>query len=123
MIQESEIWEKFKSGHTSSFEWIYDRYSKELFKYGCGFSFDQDLVEDCIQELFTSLWQKRKGLGPTTSIKFYLLGSLRRMLVRKTSQSKKRALNEIEFYDAFQHQSSPESIFILEEEDGICNIC
>lgn len=117
ICQETDVWKKFKEGDVASFEYLYDNYSRQLYKYGCGFSFCQELVEDCIQELFSELWNRREKLSDTTSVKFYLLRSMRRMLFRKTQRDKKRQDIEYGFEGAFQHEISPESIYILDEEE------
>jgi RNA polymerase sigma factor, sigma-70 family len=119
-LPEEEVWYNFRQGDIGSFEWIYDQYAKLLFQYCKQYCNSQALVEDCIQELFTELWEKRANLGPTTSIKFYLLSSIRRKLARKLQQENKRHLfegaNEL---PAFQTIATPESILILSEEEKL----
>lgn len=116
-IYETEIWKRFKQGDIKAFEQLYDQFSKQLYKYGCGFSFDQELVEDCIQDLFSDLWNNKKNLSDTTSVKFYLMRSMRRMLFRKSQREKRRQETECDFEDAFVYEASPESIYILDEEE------
>lgn len=117
IIHETEIWKQFKQGDVKAFELLYDQYSRQLYKYGCGFSFDQELVEDCIQDLFSDLWHNKKNLSDTTSVKFYLMRSMRRMLSRKTQRDKRRQDTEYGFEEAFIYEASPESIYILDEEE------
>ena len=44
----------------SSFRAIYDKYSRELFLYAINIINDKIICEDIIQEIFISLWSKRK---------------------------------------------------------------
>lgn len=82
-VSDSQLWNEFLNGSDSALETIYRQYVNVLYNYGRQFSSDNDLVRDAVQELFCELIQSRERLGATTSIKFYLLASLRNKLVRK----------------------------------------
>lgn len=82
-VSDSQLWNEFLKGSDSALETIYRQYVNVLYNYGRQFSSDTDLVRDAVQELFCELIQSRERLGATTSIKFYLLASLRNKLVRK----------------------------------------
>ena len=58
-----------------------------LYQYGFKFTNDHKQIEDCIQDLFLDLWEKRAGLGETDNIKPYLLTAFRRKLVRALSKN------------------------------------
>lgn len=114
---EDHTWNRFRNGDIQSFETIYDEYASELFRYGKSFSQDSHLIDESIQELFVYLWNKRKSIGPTTSIKFYLLRSFRRLLTRRIKQTLRYSYNvEAEGDYIFDPVSSPEKEFILNEE-------
>ena len=80
------------------------------------------LVEDCIQDLFLEIWKNRKNLGKTDSIKLYLLSSLRRKIIRKsTSESKKIDKNaSVENYN-FEVEFTPEDLIISDETTQLNN--
>lgn len=84
-IQEAHLWDKFREGCEKSLIKIYDLNLQLLYKYGLKLTKDEPFVKDCIQELFIDLWRRHKSLGPTTSIKFYLLRSLRRKIYKSLS--------------------------------------
>ncbi len=88
-VSDSQLWNEFLKGSDSALETIYRQYVNVLYNYGRQFSNDTDLVRDAVQELFCDLIQSRERLGTTTSIKFYLLASLRNKLVRKVKQEGK----------------------------------
>lgn len=75
-------WQQLKSGEKSALSVIYEGHVDLLYVYGCRFSRDHQLVEDCIQDLFVELWRNRRGLGDTDSVKRYLLAALRRKIYR-----------------------------------------
>jgi RNA polymerase sigma factor (sigma-70 family) len=58
------------------------KYYRTLFHYATRFVKDTALVEDCIQDVWLKLWNRREHLGETSSVKFYLLKSLRNHLFR-----------------------------------------
>ena len=81
---ESEIWEYFRNGSRSALVYIYNTYKDELFEYGSQFSKDNEQVKDNIQELFVYLYRNSSMLGATSSIKFYLFRSLRRLIAKES---------------------------------------
>jgi RNA polymerase sigma factor (sigma-70 family) len=99
-MEDKKIWESFKSGNREVFERIFRTHIRVLYKYGSRFTHDPALVEDCIQDLFLDLWHKRQSLGTTDSIKRYLLGSLRRRIIRKLQHKPSNNSSvELENYD------------------------
>jgi len=79
---DSDVWDLFRSGDELALTYIYQSYADKMYNYGCQFTDKHELVSDCIQELFTEIISKRKKLGKTASIKFYLYKSLRRKLFK-----------------------------------------
>ncbi|MFK7982653.1 MAG: RNA polymerase sigma factor [Saprospiraceae bacterium] len=84
------LWKQLKDGNKSALERIYSTYISSLLKYGRKFSRNDQVIEDCIQDLFIELWKNREGLGMTDSIQRYLLVALRRKVIRHIDKSKKR---------------------------------
>ena len=117
-MPEEKLWILLLEGDINAFEALYDRYSAVLYRYCRNFSDDMHLIEDCIQELFTRLWEKRSSLTVTSSVRFYLLSSIRRMLFRKLQQQSKRNQYEqgVKGF-IFEGIGTPEQGYILREED------
>ncbi len=65
---------------------MYEKYARVLYNYGYKIAQDRQLTEDCLQDLFLTILETRERLGHTDSIKFYLMRSLRRDLVRKLNE-------------------------------------
>jgi len=84
------LWKQLKEGNKSALERIYSTYISSLLKYGRKFSRNDQVIEDCVQDLFIELWKNRAGLGMTDSIQRYLLVALRRKVIREMDKSKKR---------------------------------
>lgn len=84
------LWLKFLNGDDQVLSLIYLYYSSSLFDYGCRFTKDSDLVKDCIQEVFCNLLRTRKNLSETDNVRFYLLKSLKRQILREIQKSGKK---------------------------------
>ncbi|MFT7033154.1 MAG: RNA polymerase sigma factor (sigma-70 family) [Cyclobacteriaceae bacterium] len=89
ILKDEEVWEIFKSGSEDAMGYIYRINIYVLYKYGNKFSSNGALVEDCIQDLFLTIWKNRENLNSTDSIKLYLLGALRKKLIRYSAQDQK----------------------------------
>lgn len=95
-MSDKELWIDFLSDKNEAFRIIYEKYFPELFKYGCYFSDDEDLVKDCIQDLFVNLYNYRSKLTQTNSIKPYLITSLKQNIFKKlksVSEQRKKIVN------------------------------
>ncbi|QNF31473.1 sigma-70 family RNA polymerase sigma factor [Adhaeribacter swui] len=113
---DSEIWNDFKKGEELAFSYIYHKFYNDLYYYGMKITNADEIVQDAIQELFASLWKNKAQLGYVQAIKFYLLKSLRRGIIRHLERDKKYYLRANIFGSnqpdiAF----SEEEITILEE--------
>ena len=49
-------------GRKAALEKLYRSHAPILLRYGSKFSADWQLVEDCLQDLFIDLWQRREQL-------------------------------------------------------------
>ena len=83
------LWKEMKAGNEGVFREIFETYSNLLFQYGLTISNDRELVKDCVQQLFITVWTHRYNLGIVRSIKYYLIFSLRRLLLKKTRKKQK----------------------------------
>lgn len=100
----SEIWERFVSGDHSSFQGLFKGYYHGLYGYGLKLCRDPELVEDAIQNLFITIWERRDELAHITSPNVYLYVSLRRNIFKAEKQKtrlrqvQKDAQSEFEIY-------------------------
>ena len=113
---DSVVWIAFKSGDRPAFNYIFQKYVKLLYAYGGKVTKDQNLVEDCIQDLFVELWQRRDSLSDVNSIKFYLLKSLRRRIIRKLSSEKVLISQDIDTIDSYSEVEYPLESKMIEEQ-------
>jgi RNA polymerase sigma factor (sigma-70 family) len=80
-LTDEQIWSSFLKDDSEAFTLLIKRHSRLLLSYGRKFTRDQEVVKDCVQDLFTELWMYRKKLSNVTSVRSYLLISLRRKIL------------------------------------------
>lgn len=87
MEQDLERWKRFKNGDAVVFEEMIRGEFRALFEYGSRFVHDRDTLNDCIHDLFASLWDRRRFLADTDKIRPYLLKSLRNRLLKEIERT------------------------------------
>jgi RNA polymerase sigma factor (sigma-70 family) len=121
-MNEYMLWKSFKEGDLGAYAVIYREYFFVLYQYGKKICYDHGLVEDSIQDLFIKIWHNRKNLKDTTSIKYYLLTSLRRKIL-DTLRSRGSRINiqvEDDFWDKSRLDvSMVEEDAMLEQKEAI----
>jgi RNA polymerase sigma-70 factor, ECF subfamily len=60
------------SGDPVALEWLWDDYADDLFAFLCSFLGSRQDAEDCLQQIFTKLVQKRDRLCQAQNLKAYL---------------------------------------------------
>jgi RNA polymerase sigma factor (sigma-70 family) len=81
-LSDAQLWQLFKKGNQKAVAVLMDRYYSQLYYYGLRLCHQEELAEDCVQELFVNLWIKRETLSDVVLVKPYLLKSVRRKLLR-----------------------------------------
>jgi len=90
------LWQSFLNGDDKSFSIIYQCYIDRLLSYGYKLHSDQEIVHDCIQEIFIDLFLKRKKTGVNIkNLKAYLFVALRNSIVKKITKKRKIELLDI----------------------------
>ncbi|WP_162852761.1 RNA polymerase sigma factor [Dinghuibacter silviterrae] len=116
-VQDIALWDSFKKGEPEAFRQLFRRYYPSLYLYGHKITPDKELLEDCIQDLFTELWLS-PSKTPVQSVRAYLLKALQYKLLKSIQKRSKIQLGE-DTPDTFQ--ISHENFIILrehQEENG-----
>ena len=104
---DAHIWNDFLHGSKAAYSFMYEKYARVLYNYGYKIAQNRQLTEDCLQDLFLTILETRERLGHTDSIKFYLMRSLRREIVRKLNGNHHMldgAEHEVDFQVEFQYE-------------------
>lgn len=62
------------------------KYSKQLFDFGYRFCPDDDIVKDCIQQLYLDLWNRRFDISESSTIKSYLFKAIKNRVLREKNK-------------------------------------
>lgn len=117
-INEVEVWDQFRGGSQEAFSVLYSHFVQPLYSYSMGITSDKDLIKDSLHDLFVEIWKNHASLGPTTSVKFYLMASIKRKIVRSLeSQLKNQKHHNRYQYQFMEDMPSPENQLVLVEED------
>ncbi len=110
------LWNSFLSGDDAAYASIYKQHVQSLFLYGLVFTIDEDLVKDCIQDVFIRLYKNRSRLGKTDNIKLYLLTALKNELFNtfKKQNNYHRIIHSIELEETAD--TADENLLIREDE-------
>lgn len=123
------LWNQFRAGDENAFAQLYQNYVQSLYHYCAHFATDRALIKDCIHDLFVELWKHRNTIGPTTSVRFYLMASIKRKLVRHITAEQKLVsqddvTNGRRLGDMLAGADpSHENLLIAHEEDAFMTEC
>ncbi len=117
----SNLWIRFKGGSDQALSLLYSQYVNALFSYGLKICNDEQLVKDCIQEIFINLIDKRGTLLISDKTHLYLFKSLRNKLLEESrSRHRREKIGEsLPFYVDNQDKNAEETLVSSEEEQRI----
>jgi RNA polymerase sigma factor (sigma-70 family) len=112
-----QIWQSFLNGDENSFTLFYQQSINRLMQYGYKLSSDRQMVNDCIQEVFIDLYQKKKKTGvKIKKIKPYLFVAIRNGIVKQlTKEEKRKSVSIDDISIAFNVEYSDEQKQISKE--------
>lgn len=98
---------------------IYTTYVQVLYRYGCRFTADKELVKDAIQDVFLNLYTNPQLISPIKNIKVYLLKSIKNRILAalRSKHNKNYTLENIPF--SLIQTPSDEELTIETEETRI----
>lgn len=115
-MEDEVLWDLLLKGNIMPLEILYRRHYDLLLNYGLRYSTDEELVKDCIQDLFVKL-HKSTRLSSTGYVRSYLLKSLKNILFDKLSSVKiTESLHELSF-DLVTDDIFLEQLFKNNDED------
>lgn len=108
----NHLWIKFKEGDNHALSCLYSEFAHELYSYGWAIVKDEQLIKDCIQEVFIHLIDKRKKLVVTSRIHLYLFKSLRNKILEelRTKNKKQHIEKLLAEEDAYEHHAERQMI-------------
>lgn len=105
-ISEENLWLLCLKGDRDAFKEMYCRCYSFLYHYGLKLVSDQELVKDCIQDVFIRIIQNHSALSPTQNVKGYLIKALRNKIF-DTIEKEKGTDGLDEYDDEFSTEEDP----------------
>ena len=118
--RDANTWENFLQGSEKAFKDLHRNSYNDLYAYALKMTTDPYIAKNAIQELFVYLWKNKANLGKVQHVKYYLLFSLRRHVIRLLKKEQKHTHLSIKNEEAFPLAFSPEDILIT-KETGLIN--
>jgi RNA polymerase sigma factor (sigma-70 family) len=115
-INEIKLWDEFRGGSHEAFSTLYQHFINPLYSYSVGITQDKDLIKDCLHDLFVELWKNHSNLGPTTSVKFYLMASIKRKLIRHLDGNLRSNHHHMTYTRDFTEDSSSQESVLIQDE-------
>lgn len=112
-ITENNIIESLKSGEEQAFRYIYDKYYGYLCAIAKGYLSDSDAAETVVGDVIYNIWEIRKNLNIHTSLRSYLIRSVKNRSINYLQQeyiAKEISINSLQDYTEI------ESFYFIEEE-------
>ncbi|NBC18308.1 MAG: sigma-70 family RNA polymerase sigma factor [Bacteroidetes bacterium] len=83
-------WAQLRRGQRQGCAVLFRTFYEDLYNYGLRLCHREQYVKDAIQDVFLTLWRTRDRLADVSSVKAYLLSSLRRTLLRTLDRDRRR---------------------------------
>lgn len=116
------LWKRIKAGETQAFNDLYMQYADMLFSFGHLYTKDQELIKDCIHDLFFDLYKYRKNLSDNDHIRHYLFKSLKRKIQAPQSAKLKIVYTDSVSDETNSRLLSSETEGLEFQEESIANI-
>ncbi len=100
-ITENNIIESLKSGEEQAFRYIYDKYYGYLCAIAKGYLSDNDAAETVVGDVIYNIWEIRKNLNIHTSLRSYLIRSVKNRSINYLQQeyiAKEISINSLQDY-------------------------
>jgi RNA polymerase sigma factor (sigma-70 family) len=99
MFEDDNIlnWDKMRSGDRQAFFALYKNIYFHLVRFGLKLHADDELVKDCITQLFLKLWDKHESLPPVTNVQAYFFTALKRNILDQIQSQSRRQAADVKF--------------------------
>lgn len=106
------LWNLIRSGNKLALGELFREMNHRMFNYGYKIVEDPDLVKDAIQDVFVTVWRRRKHLSDVSSVPAYLFVALKMRLYRLLQNEQKKSEGLSEFRQEYSNSN-----FILYEDE------
>lgn len=109
------LWDKVRQGDEQAFGELFKIFYESLIIYGRALLSDKEQVKDCVQDVFVEIWKYRYNVSEVSSVKAYLLSSVRNKITKSWKQKGKfENIVDVNKFD-FLVEFSIEDVMISDE--------
>ena len=108
---------EFCAGDDHAFAQLYDMYVHMLYNYGSKLTTNQELLKDCIHDVFVKVYMKRNDKNAINNLCSYLLISLKNRLLDEFRRQTFTTPNEVEEYEYRRSSEDVEKDYLCQERD------
>jgi len=116
-IRTQQLVAQFCSGDDQAYAELYDMYVQMLYNYGVKMTCDQELLKDCIHDVFVKVYMKRNDKNAINNLCSYLLISLKNRLLDEFRRQTFTTPNEVEEYEYRRASEDVEKDYLCREHD------
>jgi len=122
-IEEEDInnWEQMRRGDKKALFELYNKLYFHLIRFGLKINADDELVKDCVNQIFLNIWDKHERLPPVQQVKSYFMTSLRRCMLDQLAHTDKMqfAFNQMGAEENWNELSYEEIIINVQVDDEV----
>lgn len=111
-VTECPVWRNLRNGDAIAFAQVFHENYDSLYYYGKKLAQDEDLVKDCVQNLFLKIWIAHEKLMAVKHVRSYLLKALRRHIGDQVIALKRHKTLQKEFLNEFEITFSHEDFLV-----------
>ena len=115
--QTQQLVSRFCAGDDQAFSKLYDLYVQMLYNYGLKLTNNQELLKDCIHDVFVKVYSKRGDSNTINNLCSYLLISLKNRLLDEFRRQTFTSPNEIEEYEYRRASEDVERDYLMHERE------
>ncbi len=114
-----ELVAAFCAGNDHAFAQLYDLYIQMLFSYGKKLTQDEELLKDCIHDVFVKVYSKRQEKSAINNLGSYLVISLKNRLLDEFRRQTFTTDDAVEDYESRQSTDDVEHDYLFRERENM----
>ncbi|MET3112494.1 RNA polymerase sigma factor (sigma-70 family) [Pedobacter sp. CG_S7] len=123
MLEEDDrhYWGKMRLGDKQALFELYNNMYFHLIRIGLKINADDELVKDCVNQVFLNLWDKRERLPAVENVKSYIITSLKRCMLDQLDYLHKTntALNKMGAEEDWNELSYEEIMINVQQDEDL----
>lgn len=114
--QERILWIQFRNGEKNALGSLFEQYYDDLYAYGMKLTGNEEIVRDCIQDLFVKLWESRNRIKTVNQVKPYLIRSFRNFIIDQSRLADRKQVKTLSISELSELINFDQEDFTIETE-------